>query len=98
MLPSLCRWYRALALNIRNLETERLVRELARKRGLSLTEAVHEAVDTALKIDASTDDVDPGKTLLARLQPLFDRLDRMARSDQKADKAFFDDMWGESDI
>lgn len=83
-----------MALNLRNRETERLVREYARQRGLGLTEAVHEAVESALKSEEVVDKT-PGEALLERLQPLFDRLDRLPRTGQKADKAFFDDLWGQ---
>ncbi|MBX3531070.1 MAG: type II toxin-antitoxin system VapB family antitoxin [Rhizobiaceae bacterium] len=85
-----------MALNLRNRETERLVREYARQRGLGLTEAVHEAVESALKSEEVVDKT-PGEALLERLQPLFDRLDRLPRTGQKADKAFFDDLWGQGD-
>lgn len=85
-----------MALNLRNRETERLVREYARRRGLGLTEAVHEAVENALKDDGSAEKT-AGESLRERLQPLFDRLDRYPRTGEKADKAFFDDMWGQGD-
>lgn len=85
-----------MALNLRNRETENLVREYARRRGLGLTEAVHEAVASALRQDGGAGKT-PGESLLERLQPLFDRLDRYPRSGEKTDKAFFDDMWGQGD-
>jgi antitoxin VapB len=85
-----------LALNLRNRETERLVREYAHRRGLGLTEAVHEAVENALKQDGVAEKT-PGDALLERLQPLFERLDRYPRTGEKADKAFFDDLWGQGD-
>jgi antitoxin VapB len=43
-----------MALNIKSPETERVVRELAKRTGLSITEAVHEAATAklhALKAD-----------------------------------------------
>jgi antitoxin VapB len=85
-----------MALNLRNRETERLVREYARRRGLGLTEAVHEAVEVAMRNDGTAART-PGDALLERLQPLFDRLDRYPRTGEKADKAFFDDLWGQGD-
>ena len=38
-----------MALNIKSLETERVVRELARRTGLSITEAVHQAAADKLR-------------------------------------------------
>ncbi len=85
-----------MALNLRNRETEKLVREYARQRGLGLTEAVHEAVSQAIKRDESSGKT-PGEALRERLKPLFERLDRYPRTGLKADKAFFDEMWGQGD-
>ena len=83
-----------MALNLRNGETERLVREFARRRGIGLTEAVHEAVETAMRLEIAPDE-HAGKTLVERLQPLYDRLDRYPKTGLKADKAFFDELWGQ---
>ena len=38
-----------MALNIKSLETERVVRELARRTGLSITDAVHQAAQEKLQ-------------------------------------------------
>jgi antitoxin VapB len=38
-----------VALNIKSRETERVVRELAKRTGLSITEAVHQAVEEKLR-------------------------------------------------
>ena len=38
-----------MALNIKSQETERLVRELAKRTGLSITEAVHQAATEKLR-------------------------------------------------
>lgn len=83
-----------MAINLRNSKTEALVRELARRRGIGLTEAVHEAVEEAVQRAAGKA---PGESLRERLQPLFERLERYPRTGQKADKAFFDEMWGQGD-
>ncbi|MFZ5783183.1 MAG: type II toxin-antitoxin system VapB family antitoxin [Pseudomonadota bacterium] len=45
-----------MALNIKSSETERVVRELARRTGLSITEAVHRAAEEKLRLlDAARD-------------------------------------------
>lgn len=38
-----------MALNIKSAETERVVRELAKRTGLSITEAVHQAAEEKLR-------------------------------------------------
>ena len=38
-----------MALNIKSQETERVVRELARRTGLSITDAVHQAAEEKLR-------------------------------------------------
>lgn len=85
-----------MALNLRNPETEKLVREYARERGLGLTEAIHEAVSQAMERGGPSGKT-PGEVLRERLKPLYERLDRYPRTGLKADKAFFDDMWGQGD-
>ncbi len=85
-----------MALNLRNRETERLVREYARRRGLGLTEAVQEAVENALRQDDAMGKT-PGDALRERLQPLFERLDRYPRTGRKMDKAFFDARWDQGE-
>ncbi|PZO02974.1 MAG: PSK operon transcription factor [Hyphomicrobiales bacterium] len=45
-----------MALNIKDPETEKAVRTLAKRRGLSLTQAVRQAVDNELDKDALSDE------------------------------------------
>ena len=45
-----------MALNIKDPETEKAVRTLARRRGLTLTEAVHQAVKTELDKDEMSEE------------------------------------------
>ncbi len=45
-----------MALNIKDPETERFVRTLAKRRGVSLTEAVRQAVKSELDSDAVPED------------------------------------------
>ena len=53
-LPIRGRREEGMALNIKSPETERVVRELARRTGLSITEAVHQvALEKLRSIDAS---------------------------------------------
>jgi antitoxin VapB len=72
--------------HVRDDETDSLVRELARRRGVGLTEAVKLAVRNELKAEAAQ-------------VPLRDRLRRIAAgiaaypdTGKKADKKFFDTL------
>ena len=69
--------------HIRDPETDALVRELARRRGVGLTEAVREAVRKELR----KDDEPPLVDSIARL-----RREVMANADPdfRPDKAFYD--------
>ena len=81
-----------MAFHVRDTRTDELVRELARRRGIGITEAVREAVEQALEADEVRSK--PQKSLRERLQPLLDRIDRMPRTGHAADKKFFDELWG----
>jgi antitoxin VapB len=83
-----------MAIHVRDPKTDALVREFARKRGIGITEAIREAVEQALNEEAASQSKAP---LMERLQPLFDRLDRMPRTGLVADKKFFDEMWGQGE-
>ena len=76
--------------HIRDPETDALVRELARRRGVGLTEAVREAV----KRELSKDDEMPLVDSIAKL-----RREVMANADPdfQPDKAFYDWLSGEED-
>jgi antitoxin VapB len=53
-----------MALNIKSVETERVVRELAKRTGLSITEAVHQAAEEKLRAMAADHEA-----RLARMTP-----------------------------
>ena len=77
--------------HIRDPETDTLVRELARKRKLGLTEAVKLAVSAELHREAA-------KTPLRdRIRPLQAEVAAWPRTGQKADKSFFDELSGDDD-
>lgn len=75
-----------MALHIRDVETDRLVRLLAEQRGIPLTEAIKLAVRNELEREAQR----PG--LWDRLKPLHARLAARASTGLEADKAFFDGL------
>jgi antitoxin VapB len=75
---------------VRDPETDRLVRELARRRGVGLTEAVKLAVGAELQRSASADFMD-------KVRALQDRIAKRGNTGLVADKAFFDDLSGQGD-
>ena len=80
-----------MVIHVKDEETDALVRQLARSRGIGITAAIKEAVERALLSERSRKSKADGRPLDERLKPLLDRLDRL-RSPIKTDKAFFDDL------
>lgn len=80
-----------MAIHIRDSRADRLVRELARKRGVGLTEAIAQAVEAELAREASK------PTLWEKVRAIQDEIARYPRTGLKADKAFFDDLSGQGD-
>jgi len=77
--------------HVRDPETDTLVRELARKRGVGLTEAIKQAVGAELaRSEAEPDFVSQVRRIQARLA-------ERGRTGLRADKAFFDDLSGQGD-
>lgn len=77
-----------MAFHIRDPETDSLVRELADKTKLGITEAVKLAVAEAL---ASRDQARAEK--LAKMRAISAEVASLPRTGLKADKAFFDEMY-----
>ncbi|MGN7125433.1 MULTISPECIES: type II toxin-antitoxin system VapB family antitoxin [Methylorubrum] len=75
-----------MALHIRDAETDRLVRLLAERKGVPLTEAVKVAVLNELEREEQR----PG--LWERLKPLHERVAARPSTGLEADKAFFDGL------
>jgi antitoxin VapB len=73
-----------MAFHVRDLETDSLVRELALKRGLGLTEANKLAVSTVLKANEAD-----RAARLAKMQETQDRIAARPDTGLRADKAFF---------
>jgi antitoxin VapB len=72
----------AMALHIRDEETDRLVRSLAEIKRIGLTEAVKLAVSNEIK----------RVPLQERIRPIQERLAKVPRTGLKADKAFYDSL------
>ncbi|WP_152045898.1 type II toxin-antitoxin system VapB family antitoxin [Aureimonas psammosilenae] len=80
-----------MALHIRDDRTDKLVRELANRKGVGLTEAVREAVENELLREQRK------IPLRERLKPLLDELDAVPRTGLVADKAFYDSLYDDED-
>jgi len=81
-----------MAIHVQDEETDWLVREFARRRGLGITAAIKTAV-----LEATEREVGAGEALAQRLEPILAKV-RAHRRDgfQEDDKPFMDEMWGES--
>jgi antitoxin VapB len=75
--------------HVRDPQTDALVRELARERGCGLTEAVRLAVSTELARKKPS--------FTEQLRALQDEVLSHRPSGHVADKAFYDELWGEED-
>ena len=80
-----------MAFHVRDPGADNLVRELARKRGVGLTEAIKQAVAEALERETAE------LPMLERIRALQDEIARRPSTGLKADKAFFDWLSGEED-
>jgi antitoxin VapB len=80
-----------MAFHVRDRETDALVRELARKRQVGLTEAVKLAVGAELQRDVTD------TPMLERIRAIQADVAGRARTGLRADKAFFDELSGDDD-
>jgi antitoxin VapB len=79
-----------MPLSIRDERTDQLVRELAARRKIGLTEAVRLAVENELRRGERT------TPLRERLRPIQDRIAARPATGLEADKAFYDDLGGDA--
>lgn len=82
--------------HIRDPETDILVRELARRRGIGLTDAVKLAVRRELAADSAVDVATRSARLRERVGPLLSEIDAMPRREKAPPKAFYDDLYGDA--
>ncbi len=80
-----------MSFHVRDPKTDAMVRELARKRGIGLTEAIKQAVDAELKRDDAAPD------FMEEVRRIQQRIAARGRTGLVADKAFFDDLSGQGD-
>lgn len=80
-----------MAIHVRDPRTDSLVRELARKRGIGLTDAI------ALAVEAELAREERRPSLAERLRPLQEEVAKRGNTGLKADKAFYDWLSDEED-
>jgi antitoxin VapB len=80
-----------MALHVRDPKTDALVRKLAARRRIGVTEAIREAAEEALERDAKK------LSLWERTADIRAELNANADPNFKPDKAFFDWLSGEED-
>jgi antitoxin VapB len=78
-----------MAFHIRDPEADRVVRELAARKGVSLTDAVKQAVQNELL------QMDQNVPFLERIRDLQQRVAAYPKTGLKADKAFYDELSGD---
>jgi antitoxin VapB len=78
-----------MAFHIRDPEADRAVRELAARKGVSLTDAVKQAVQNELR------QMDQNVPFLERIRDLQQRVAAYPKTGLKADKAFYDELSGD---
>jgi antitoxin VapB len=80
---------RVMSFYVKDPATDQAVRRLAKLKGKTLTETIREAVE---KEYAATDEAKP---LRERLRPLQERIAKLPRTGEVADKAFYDELSGD---
>lgn len=79
-----------MAFHVRDETTDKVVRMLAERRKVSLTQAIREAAEAELaRLDAERD------TRLAAIREIQDEIARLPKTGLKADKAFYDWLSGD---
>jgi antitoxin VapB len=84
-----------MAFHVRDREADILVRKLARKTGMTITDAIKSAaaekLDRLDRMDAERD----SRPFLDRIKDIQDRIAAYPETGLKADKAFYDSLYGD---
>ena len=84
-----------MALNIKNPDVERKARELARKRKISITEAIDQALDEQLKRDRHRAQDGDTARRLASIGQIQERVRASLPSDNRSWQEIADDLYDE---
>lgn len=74
-----------MALNIKNAETERLARELARRRGTGITEAVTHALRKEVERERKSPRREDKQALMRRIDQIIERFNHRPLLDDRSD-------------
>ncbi len=80
-----------MAFHVRDPKTDELVRKLAQRKGVGITDAIRDAVEQALEREEQK------LSLWDRTADIRAEIASWPETGLKADKAFFDEMWGQGD-
>lgn len=90
-----------MAFHVRDPKTDALVREVARRRRIGITEAIRDMAERTLADDSKNRDARSHAERVAelreRLRPLLEQVDAMPKTDVVLDKRFYDELWGQED-
>ena len=78
-----------MAYNIKDVETDRLIRRLAQLKRTSILDAIREACANEIAREQAR------IPLWTRLQPLIAEIAARPKTGLKADKQYFDALWGD---
>jgi len=78
-----------MAYHIKDPDTDRIIRELAKVKRKPILDAIRDACEKELRREAAK------VPLWDRLQPLIDKVRAAPKTGLRADKDFFDDLSGE---
>ncbi len=80
-----------MAIHVQDDETDWLVRDFARRRGVGITAAIKLAIEEATSLEKQS-----AESLALRIEPILAQIRaRKSPGFGEDDKAFMDDMWGE---
>lgn len=85
----------AVAFHIRDPETDKAVRELARRKGMTITETVRTSVAQELARLSERPDGDRKHNVREAIREIQERVAARGKSGLKADKAFYDWLSGD---
>jgi len=81
-----------MAIHVQDEETDWLVRDFARKRGVGITAAIKLAIE-----EATSHERQGVEEFARRIEPIIEQIRALKASGFEDEKAFMDDMWGEND-
>jgi antitoxin VapB len=82
-----------MAFHVRDAETDRVVRELARRKGATLTETIREAAAKELEALITAENARDTRPFAERIKDIRDRIAARGFTGLKADKAFYDSLY-----